>query len=96
MARSKFKKALLTVAVIWAFLVAVAGTYFGLRYGLKMRGEEQVVASTYDAMGHVMGDGLKYIYYKTMVWGTVVADFEDFRAKVAETMTGGMTIRWRQ
>lgn len=136
MARSKFKKALLTVAVIWAFLVAGAGTYFGLRYGLKMRDEEQVVAelegsavateeemtaeemeatgepvveeavavgpspfagtgvgangtnsaSTYDAVGHVMGDGLKYIYYKTMVWGTVVADFEDFRAKVAETL----------
>lgn len=29
---------------------------------------------------------MKYIYYKTMVWGTVAADFEDFRAKVAETL----------
>lgn len=43
-------------------------------------------STTYDAVGHVMEDGLKYIYYKTLVWGTVLADFEDFRAKVAETL----------
>ena len=43
-------------------------------------------ATTYDAVGHVGADGVKVIYYKTLVWGTVVADFEDFRAKVAETL----------
>lgn len=46
-------------------------------------------ATTYDAVGHVMEDGMKYVYYKTMVWGTVAADFEDFRAKVAETLNDG-------
>ncbi|MBR3320228.1 DUF3152 domain-containing protein, partial [Candidatus Saccharibacteria bacterium] len=40
----------------------------------------------YDAVGHVDADGVKVIYYKTLVWGTVEADFEDFRTKVAETL----------
>ena len=44
-------------------------------------------ATTYDAVGHVGADGIKVIYYKTLVWGTVVANFEDFRAKVAETLS---------
>ena len=43
-------------------------------------------STTYNAVGHVGADGVKYIYYKTMVWGAVVADFEDFRAKVSETL----------
>lgn len=136
MDRSEFRKELLVAAAIWAFLVAGAGMYFGLRYGLGAESEEQVAeevkedaigmeeemmgeetteaeepvveemvaigpspfagtgvgtngtnsASTYDAVGHVTEDGLKYIYYKTMIWGTVAADFEDFRAKVAETL----------
>lgn len=42
-------------------------------------------STTYDAVGHVV-NGVKYIYYKTMVWGTVTANFEDFRNKVAETL----------
>ena len=44
-------------------------------------------ATTYDAIGHVDESGAKVFYYKTLVWGVVVADFEDFRAKVAETLT---------
>ena len=42
-------------------------------------------ASTADATGHMV-DGVKVIYYKTLVWGDVVADFSDFKAKVAETL----------
>lgn len=42
-------------------------------------------ASTYDAVAHDVG-GVKYVYYKTLTWGTVLADFEDFRNKVAETL----------
>ncbi|MBR3180842.1 DUF3152 domain-containing protein [Candidatus Saccharibacteria bacterium] len=42
-------------------------------------------ASTGDAKGHMV-DGVKVIYYKTMVWGKVEANFEDFRAKVKETL----------
>ena len=41
--------------------------------------------STYNAIAHEI-DGIKYVYYKTMVWGDVVADFEDFRLNVAETL----------
>ncbi|MBQ3464809.1 DUF3152 domain-containing protein [Candidatus Saccharibacteria bacterium] len=42
-------------------------------------------ASTGDARGHMM-DGVKVIYYKTMVWGNVEASFSDFRTKVTETL----------
>ena len=42
-------------------------------------------ASTGDARGHMV-DGVKVIYYKTMVWGDVAASFSDFRAKVEETL----------
>lgn len=42
-------------------------------------------ASTGDALGHMV-DGVKVIYYKTMVWGSVVTSFADFRQKVAETL----------
>lgn len=42
--------------------------------------------STYNAVKHNI-DGVNYIYYKTLVWGTVVADFGDFRAKVRETLS---------
>lgn len=42
-------------------------------------------ASTGDARGHMVG-GTKVIYYRTSVWGAVAANFEDFRAKVAETL----------
>lgn len=42
-------------------------------------------ASTADAVGHMV-DGIKVIYYKTLVWGNVEADFGDFKAKVAETL----------
>lgn len=42
-------------------------------------------ASTADAKGHMV-DGVKVVYYKTMVWGNVEANFSDFRAKVAETL----------
>ncbi len=47
------------------------------------------------APGEVMGtanikarvvDGVKIVYYKPVVWGTVEADFDDFRAKVNETL----------
>lgn len=141
--RTWFKKELFITTVIWAFVVAGAGVFFGLRFLLKPK--EQVVenvaetqgedaeaetiepvekpeekeepeiepevvveptpalgpspfagmaqnvngtnsTTTYSAVGHIGADGVKYIYYKTMVWGTVVADFEDFRAKVSETL----------
>ncbi len=42
-------------------------------------------ASTGDARGHMV-DGVKVIYYKTMVWGSVAASFADFRQKVADTL----------
>ena len=42
-------------------------------------------ASTANATGHMI-DGVKVIYYKTMVWGSVAANFADFKAKVAETL----------
>ncbi len=42
--------------------------------------------STGDAHGHDK-DGVKYIYYKTLVWGEVEADFEDFKTKVQETLS---------
>ncbi|MBR2836928.1 DUF3152 domain-containing protein [Candidatus Saccharibacteria bacterium] len=42
-------------------------------------------ASTADAQGHMV-DGVKVIYYKTMVWGSAEASFSDFRVKVAETL----------
>ena len=42
-------------------------------------------ASTGDARGH-MSNGVKVIYYKTMTWGSVVANFGDFKQKVAETL----------
>ncbi|MBR3052090.1 DUF3152 domain-containing protein [Candidatus Saccharibacteria bacterium] len=42
-------------------------------------------ASTGDARGHTV-NGTKVIYYKTMVWGSVMADFGDFKTKVAETL----------
>ena len=31
-------------------------------------------------------DGVKIVYYKPVIWGTVEADFEDFKAKVNETL----------
>ena len=54
------------------------------------RWPEPVVVSsntgnTGDARGHVV-NGVKTIYYKPMVWGTVEANFADFKAKVAETL----------
>lgn len=42
-------------------------------------------ASTADATGHMV-NGVKVIYYKTLVWGDVAANFNDFRTKVAETL----------
>lgn len=42
-------------------------------------------ANTGDARGHMV-DGVKVIYYKPQVWGTVEANFQDFKAKVAETL----------
>ena len=44
-----------------------------------------ISSTTYNAVAHEI-DGVKYVYYKTMVWGTVEADFDDFRTKVAETL----------
>lgn len=41
--------------------------------------------STENARGHEV-NGVKVIYYKTMVWGDVEASFEDFKAKVSETL----------
>lgn len=41
--------------------------------------------STGTATGHMV-DGVKVIYYKTLVWGEVVADFSEFETKVAETL----------
>ena len=41
--------------------------------------------STETASGHMV-NGTKVIYYKPMVWGSVEADFEDFKAKVRETL----------
>ena len=42
-------------------------------------------ANTGDARGHVV-NGVKVIYYKPVVWGNVVADFSEFKNKVAETL----------
>lgn len=42
-------------------------------------------ANTGDARGHMV-DGAKVIYYKPAVWGTVEANFADFKTKVAETL----------
>lgn len=42
-------------------------------------------ASTGDARAHLV-NGVKVIYYKPKIWGSVVANFEDFKAKVAETL----------
>lgn len=42
-------------------------------------------SSTANATGHMV-DGVKVIYYKTMVWGEVEASFTDFKTKVAETL----------
>ena len=44
-----------------------------------------ISSTTYNAVAHEI-DGVKYVYYKTAVWGTVEADFNDFRVKVAETL----------
>lgn len=41
--------------------------------------------NTGDARGHIV-NGTKVIYYKPMVWGTVEANFADFKTKVAETL----------
>ncbi|MBR3318897.1 DUF3152 domain-containing protein [Candidatus Saccharibacteria bacterium] len=43
-------------------------------------------STTYNAVVHEI-NGVKYVYYKTLVWGAVEADFEDFRTKVAETLS---------
>ena len=42
-------------------------------------------SSTGTAKAHEI-DGVKVVYYKTLTWGTVVADFSDFRGKVEETL----------
>lgn len=53
------------------------------------RWPEPVVSSntgnTGDARGHIV-NGTKVIYYKPVVWGTVEANFADFKTKVAETL----------
>jgi len=41
---------------------------------------------TWDNIKARVVDGVKVVYYKTAVWGTVKADFTDFRAKVNETL----------
>lgn len=41
--------------------------------------------STGEARGHVL-DGVKYIYYKTVVWGEIEADFNEFRKNTKETL----------
>lgn len=41
--------------------------------------------STGTAKAHEI-NGEKIIYYKTLTWGSVVADFSDFRGKVSETL----------
>ena len=41
--------------------------------------------STANAAGHMVG-GVKVIYYKTLVWGEVAADFGEFKTRVAETL----------
>lgn len=42
-------------------------------------------ASTGDATGHMV-NGTKVIYYRPLIWGSVEADFTDFKTKVAETL----------
>ena len=42
-------------------------------------------ASTADARGHMV-DGMKVIYYKTMVWGDVASSFSEFKKNVADTL----------
>ena len=42
-------------------------------------------SDTGSAAGHMV-NGTKVIYYKTSVWGSVAANFNDFKAKVAETL----------
>ena len=42
-------------------------------------------ANADNATAHMM-NGVKTIYYKTMVWGSVVANFDDFKVKVSETL----------
>lgn len=139
MASTEFKRELLLTGAIWAFLMAGAGVYFGLKHFLKPSKTEDVIVelkqeeieepkaedaevseeieeeileeepkvavigpspfagmaqnengtnstTTYNAVGHIGSDGIKYIYYKTLIWGTVAADFEDFREKVSETL----------
>ncbi len=44
-----------------------------------------ISSTTYNAIAHEI-DGAKYVYYKTMTWGIVEADFNDFCTKVAETL----------
>lgn len=46
---------------------------------------ETNTSSTANATGHMI-NGVKVIYYKTMVWGNVEANFTDFKNKVAETL----------
>ena len=41
--------------------------------------------STGTAKAHEI-NGEKIIYYKTLTWGSIVADFSDFRGKVSETL----------
>ena len=45
----------------------------------------EVKANTDNTTAHMV-NGMKTIYYKTMVWGSVVANFDDFKVKVAETL----------
>ena len=45
-------------------------------------------ASTADATGHMV-DGVKVIYYKTLVWGDVVADFSDLNFRAFASIVKG-------
>ena len=46
------------------------------------------IASTADATGHMV-DGVKVIYYKTLVWGDVVADFSDLNFRAFASIVKG-------
>ena len=41
---------------------------------------------TWDNIKARVVDGVKIVYYKTATWGTVEADFDDFRTKIAATL----------
>ena len=92
---------LILVAVMMLGLAGRAGAVSGEMIE-KLRAEEVVIPFPEEvfewntrAPGEIRGtggikarivDGVKVVYYRPVVWGTVEADFEDFKVKVNETL----------